>query len=108
MSSTGVRSPFLEGPMKTLLAACLVALALGAGTGSAAERLSDTQMDQISAGAPGLLPTSCDGAPACGIVTVTSTSSVTTVANSMGMLQTMAKGVPIVTCGTGCIGAPPL
>lgn len=70
--------------MRTLIPACLVALALGTASVSAAERLTDTQIDQISAGALDLVPT-CGGASTmCGSVSLTSSSSSYTVTNPDG------------------------
>jgi len=74
--------------VKTLLPACLVALSLGTASVSAAERLSDTQMDQISAGEANLVP-SCGGASMCGSVTITSSSSTVTTTNPVtGVVST--------------------
>lgn len=86
--------------MRTLLFACL-ALALGAGSVSAADCLSDTQLDQISAGA--LVPTGCGGASSCSSVSATSTSSVSTVIDpTSGQLKTVANVINQIICGSGC------
>jgi len=86
--------------MKSLLAVCLVALALGAGRVSAADRLSDTQMDRISAGTSGLgLVPSCTA----GCVAATSSSSVATEINPLTLkLTTIANVINNVICGAGC------
>jgi hypothetical protein len=85
--------------MRTLLFACL-ALALGAGSVSAADRLSDTQLDQISAGA--LVPTGCGTTANCSSVSATSTSSVSTVVGTSGQFETLATVINQIICGSGC------
>lgn len=81
--------------MKTLFPVCLVALALGTASVSAAERLSDTQMDQISAGALDLVPT-CGGSM-CGSVSITSSSASYTVTNPDGSTMNVTVGGGLVT-----------
>jgi hypothetical protein len=82
--------------MKTLIPVCLVALALGTASVSAAERLSDTQMDQISAGALDLVPT-CGGASMCGSRSITSSSASYTVTNPDGSTKNVTMGGGLVT-----------
>jgi len=85
--------------MRTLLLAGLIALSLAAGSASAASRLSDTQMDQISAGA--FVPT-CGGASNCSSVSATSSSMVATVTNTSGQLETLATAINEIICGGTC------
>jgi hypothetical protein len=82
--------------MTSLFPVCLVALALGAASVSAAERLSDAQMDDISAGALGLVP-NCGGASMCGNVSLTSSSSSYTVTNPDGSTKNVTMGGGLVT-----------
>jgi hypothetical protein len=80
--------------MTRLPAFCFIALLLG-GNALAAERLSDPQMDLISAGA--LLPT-CSGGPGCN----TSFSSTTTVTapDVNGVLHTTTTNMGSCTAAT--------
>ncbi len=96
-----------EGPMRTLLFACLVMLALGAGSVSASDRLSDTQMDQISAGALPSVP-SCSAGGACASITSTSTSSVVTYVDATGTLTTASTTTTQVDCVSGCVIVAPI
>ena len=77
---------------------CLIALALGAGSAMAATGLSDTQMERVTAGGVGGVP-SCGGI-GCSSLTVTVTSTVTTVPVN-GQLTTQSSNTP----GGGCQGA---
>ena len=90
--------------MKTLLPVCLVALSLDAGSAWAAGRLSDPQMDQISAGVLGLDIPSCAGVSACGSVLTTSTSSVVTKTNAAGVVTTTTITGGVVTANTTLSG----
>ena len=82
--------------MKSALLTCLIVLALGVGSAMAATGLSDTQLDQITAGDVGGVPT-CNGT-GCSSITVTVTSTVTTVTQPNGQQQTQSSN----TTGGGC------
>lgn len=81
--------------MKTLLFAGLVALPLSVGSAWAAERLSDAQMDRVSAGA---LPM-CDAGPGCNFSS-SSTTTNTTPQSPNGVLVTKTTNTFTCTADT--------
>ena len=88
--------------MKTLLPACLLALSLDAVAAPAGTRLTDTQMDQISAGQTGL--PSCAGVSMCGSVSITSSSSSYTVTNPDGSTTNVTINPGQITLSTTISG----
>ncbi len=80
--------------MKRLLAPYLIALLFAGGNALAAERLSDLQMDLISAGA---LPT-CAGASGCNVSTSLTTTNTAPDAN--GVLHTTTTNTYSCTAGS--------
>ena len=89
--------------MKKFVLAGFVALPLAAGGTSAAERLSDAQMDQVTAGD---LP-SCGGASMCAGTLMMATSTTVTTTNSSGVSMTTTTHTITTTAlgsGTGGTG----
>ncbi len=83
--------------MRTLLLVCLAALSFSAGGASASTRLSDAQMDRISAGA---LP-SCVGASMCSGTSITQSSTTVTQTNSNGVVMTTTTNTGPVSTTLG-------
>ena len=87
--------------MKALLLACLATLSLSAENASAATRLSDRQMDQISAGAVPM----CGGSSTCSGMSSVSMSTTTTDNQGKTITTTTTTTMPLGEAAGGSGGS---